>query len=697
MNRGNFALEGDEELKRNCCGLRGRGFDDFSREDLRDIILHKNKVIADLEKHAYSYGSASWIENLNRGLKKAKQIKDKVDKKPPKESEADFRKRLEDFDKERDAPTEEWGADELNGGVLTQAKVNAAGDTYRHLSENSDDLNAQVARFSLAQLTDLEEMIDYFLPSPAIGEDTKAFYLQLKPIITREIQAKTVEMARDSMSAREATGNGLFDDIAAALPSYQKEKKEAYDKLPEEEKRKLETERKRSIAAKRAELIKEAEQKAIKYLDEDKDKPYYEKSLKVKLGNLTREQYIQNFKDKRAKSFDEAKGGAAAPTPTEPKISPVAAAAAALQPVRTAIQKGIGDAIYGKETDPRKQKKGLLGISEEGKEESQKKVMKNIVVPIMKAAISLGTTTKDIANMIFNPDKYDDDMTELRIKRLKAEEAKAGIVRDKTNPMIIIRKPRGFWTAETSDPKEEAYNQKRAAWRGADNVFYIRVPNPIFAAKLRPSFKEFSDARVKLWTGVQQNDPKRSEDVDGTLKSLHDDEFIFIPEDRAKEIYGSLRQFVADKQDEGVAKGFEDLGFTKGQLKAFAKIDPRTLKGQELIDWKEEKLLLDRQQTENALKKVNKDIKDEEAKATPDQTRMTKMREAKVRVEKREKDLVSRGQQEFQDRMMFQTAEKAKRDAEYYAQQQAAAAAQHTQQTEEESDAVKEQAQEMDG
>ena len=57
MNRGNFALEGDEEMKRNCCGLRGRGFDDFSREDLRDIILHKNKVIEDLEEHAY--GSAS--------------------------------------------------------------------------------------------------------------------------------------------------------------------------------------------------------------------------------------------------------------------------------------------------------------------------------------------------------------------------------------------------------------------------------------------------------------------------------------------------------------------------------------------------------------------------------------------------------------------------------------------------------------
>ena len=222
-------------------GALGRGFDDFTRDDLRDIILHKNKVIADLEEHAY--GSASWIDNLNKGLKKANEIKGKVDKKPPKESEADFRKRLEDFDKERDAPSEEWGADELNG-------------------------------------------------------------------------------------------DGLFDDITAALPAYQKEKKDAYDKLPEAEKLKLETERKKSIAAKRAEMIKEAEQKAIKYLDEDKDKPYYEKSLKLKLGNLTREQYIQNFKDKRAKSFDEAKGGGpiqsilerrnrVQPLPLRPRTPPV--------------------------------------------------------------------------------------------------------------------------------------------------------------------------------------------------------------------------------------------------------------------------------------------------------------------------------------------------------------------------------------
>ena len=122
-----------------------------------------------------------------------------------------------------------------------------------------------------------------------------------------------------------------------------------------------------------------------------------------------------------------------------------------------------------------------------------------------------------------------------------------------------------------------------------------------------------------------------------------------MPENRAKDIYGKLRQFVAAKQDEGVAEGFDDLGWSKGSLKAFAKIDPRTLKGQELVDYRSLKLLLDRKQTENALKKVNKDIADETAKGEPDQTRLTKMREAKVRVEKRLKELDVRGQKEYQE------------------------------------------------
>ena len=590
MNRGNFALEGDDEAKRNCCGLRGRGFDDFSRQDLRDIILHKNKVIADLEKHAY--GSASWIDALNKGLKKANEMKKNA---PPKETDEEFRKRLEEFDK-GSAPTEAWGADELNG-------------------------------------------------------------------------------------------DGFFDDI---FKQRDKEAKENWDKKSPEEKVRAEIRQNVRVHQGQADFFNKRLYEKLAKLEADYESDLARRIADAKeMGRPVNESAISALRASRRKMAEDftkeiaALGGAAAPTPTEPKVSPVAAAAAVLAPVREKIQNGIGDAIYGKSDDPKKQKKGLLGISEEGKEESKKKVMKNIVVPIAKTAMALKTSIEDTANRIFNPDKYDADMKERRIKQIKRSEAEAGIVRDKENPSIIIRKPAGLWKSETSDPSEKAYNEERIASKQGKDVFYIRVPNPLFAAKLKPSFKELvNDAGVDLWTSVNQYTGRP--DVDGTLERLQNDPFIWIPEEGVKEKYAQLRQFVADKQDEEVAVGYEDEGWTKGDLKRFAKIDPRTLKGQELLEWKEGKLALDRAQTQNALEKVNKDIADEEAKEgrvlvvgerpttlKADQARLAKMREAKVRVEKRQKELVLRGQQEFKDRMMFENAEKAKRDVEYYAKQKA--------------------------
>jgi hypothetical protein len=485
-------------------------------------------VIEDLEEHAY--GSASWIENLNKGLKKANEIKRKIDKKPPKESDEDFRKKLEEFDKDKDAPTEAWGADELNG-------------------------------------------------------------------------------------------DGLFDDIKEGMKQREKDALAKWNKMSPQEKLRYEI------------------QENIATLGEERAK-WFNKSLYEKLAKL--------------------EGGAAPKAEPKPP-SGVAVAAEALKPVREAIQNGIGDALYGKSDDPKKQKKGLLGISEEGKEESKKKVMKNIVVPIVKTATALGKNVKDIANKIFNPDQYDADMKEERIKEIKRDEAKAGIVRDKENPMIIIRKPAGLWTAETTDPTEEAYYTKRIASRKPEDVFYVRVPNPIFAAKLRPSFQELGKAgfvkqvgnerQLDLWTGVNQFE--KNEDIDGTLKSLHDDEFIWLPENRAKDIYGKLRQFVQSKEDAKEVAGFEDTGITKGFMKQIASIDPRTLKGQDLIDYKQSKLRIDDATASASLKKVDKDIKDEMAKATPDQARLTKMREARERVIKRQQELAKRGQTEFQEAMAY--------------------------------------------
>ena len=626
----------EPEDKLNCCGFReGGGFEDFTRNDLRDIILHKNKVIADLEKHAY--GSASWIDALNKGLKKANEIKGKVDKKPPKESDEEFRKRLEEFDK-GSAPTEAWGADELDGGGVVVSKEpsreppreppkepplvradgsNAAEITAGALTPEQKTIIKNALEYANEQATRATGWNDRMYPAELdrwVAIFRQNVSPELRPVVDENMPLIR-QIANMRPDLRENYIDGIVDDIGRSL------------------------------------------NRAISSSGKKPDAVY--------------------------KQIKRSYGGAAAPTPTEPKVSPVAAAAAVLAPVREKIQNGIGDALYGKSDDPKKQKKGLLGISEEGKEESKKKVMKNIVVPIVKTAAAFGKSVKDTANRIFNPDQYDADMKEERIKRIKRSEAEAGIVRDKENPMLIIRKPAGLWNSETTDPSEKAYNEERIAHKGGKDVFYIRVPNPLFAAKLKPSFKELvNDAGVELWTSVNQYTGRP--DVDGTLERLQNDPFIWIPEEGVKEKYAQLRQFVADKQDEEVAVGYEDEGWTKGDLKRFAKIDPRTLKGQELLEWKEGKLALDRAQTQNALEKVNKDIKDEEAREgrflmvgqrpttdKADQARLAKMREAKVRVEKRQKELVLRGQQEFKDRMMFENAEKAKRDVEYYAKQKA--------------------------
>ena len=391
---------------------------------------------------------------------------------------------------------------------------------------------------------------------------------------------------------------------------------------------------------------------------------------------------------------DELDGGGAAPAAKPETPSAVAAAAAALQPVRTAIQNGIGDAIYGKSDDPKKQKKGLLGISEEGKEESKKKVMKNIVAPLAKTAMGLKKSMTDTWNLMFNQDQYNADMKAGLIKRIKKEEAEMGIVRDKTDPKLIVRKPRGLYKTETTDPEVESY--KPIAHRDDSakaKEFMIRVPNPLFGI-VKPTSKTLAEAGIKLWAGVNSF---KDDDIDYSLRALQNDKFMWIPEDRAKELYPKLRQFAADEQDKGLAEGFEDFGWTKGEMKQFAKIDPRTLTGIDLIDWRTAKLLQDKQVTKNALEKVTKDIAEEEKGKTiirgerpvriePDQARLTKMREAKVRVEKRMADLEERGRQDFKDMMMFAEADKAKRDQEYYAKQSADAMAKQTEDQAEEAE-----------
>ena len=348
-------------------------------------------------------------------------------------------------------------------------------------------------------------------------------------------------------------------------------------------------------------------------------------------------------------------GAGAAPVPTEPTISPFAAAATALQPIRTAIQNGIGDAIYGKEDDPKKQRKGLLGISEEGKEESKKKVMKNIVVPIAKVAMELKQDVEDTANMLFNKDKYESDMKARKLKKNLAWERGKGIVRDKTDDMLIVRKPRGIWTGLTSNPQDEAYAFGSI---GEDDKFYVRVPNPLFGIwekiNKKPSYSDFKKFGILLPWSVQARGGE-------TITKELEDEFIFLPEEGVKEFYAKLTAWgrsELDKTPEGIARLRQ-----KGVKELLSK-DPRTLKGNELRTWKLVKAQEDKKTVEGAKTKVEADIKAEEAKETPDTEKLAKMKAAKERVLQKEKEMVLRGQEEFKRSDEYKAAvANAKKDA----------------------------------
>ena len=348
-------------------------------------------------------------------------------------------------------------------------------------------------------------------------------------------------------------------------------------------------------------------------------------------------------------------GAGAAPVPTEPKISPFAAAATALQPVRTAIQNGIGDAIYGKEDDPKKQRKGLLGISEEGKEESKKKfkknvvapIMKNVVVPIVTTALEMKQDIEDTANMIFNPDKYESDMKERKINQIKKSEREVGIVRDKENPMLIIRKPQAFWTALTSNPEEVAYDTQTVFPKNPSfGDFYVRVPNPLFGIwekiKKKPSYQDFSKYNILLPWAVQLEYTADGGKHTPLTKEL-EDEFIFLPEKGLKEFYEKLKLWGRKQLEftpEGQAKKkAEDRAF-------FLSKDPRTLSAIDQTFYKKYKREDEEKTLVAAKKKVEADIKAEEAKEAPDTERLAKMKAAKERVLQKEKEFVLRGQEE---------------------------------------------------
>ena len=581
-----------EEEEYNCCGLYGRGENEemeddpcwdgyemigtkmkkgrevpncvpvgegkpFTKKQLTKIILDKNKVIADLEENAYG------------------------------------------------------GADELEGGVMTQAKLNSGSDTLRHLWENRKELAAQVARFSLSQLTDVEEVIEYYLPKPSIGAVTKEFYRELQPVIKREIQAKVVDMARGMM------GEGFWDDVRKGL---------------------------------------------VKHNERKKTTPISEEDWKKQM---------EDFKaPTEAWGADELNGGAAAAKPTPP--SGVAAAAEALQPVRTAIQNGIGDLIYGKETDPRKQKKGLLGISEEGKEESKKKVIKNIVVP----AVTLFNDTWDGA---FDPEKLkkrrtDESLAEGRKTAIKVAERDGYMYKTPDGKYTydagemnarneVVRKPRNakIWVV-TNPAKNVGYYRYDMEGKAQGVSPYIKIPNLIKEAGKYYTIDDLKKNNIPFFIPVDRLSTQPQAENEEKWRGGFEGDELWVPEDKAREIFQSLNQYKVKMDEEKERKYYESL----------TEVEKR--------EYREKKALeKDTGMTEAAKAKVAKDIADEEAKENPDTERLAKMKAAQEKVRVKGVDNFYKGQTQgkqvseriYGDNMRKDAAERQASDA----QEQADAAA----------------------
>ena len=297
--------------------------------------------------------------------------------------------------------------------------------------------------------------------------------------------------------------------------------------------------------------------------------------------------------------------------------------ATALQPVRTAIQNGIGDAIYGAETDPRKQKKGLLGISEEGKEESKKKVIKNIVVP----AVTLFNDTWDA---VFDPEKlkkrrFDESVAKARAAGAKSSEEDGYIYKRADGKYTyenatdnvqneVIRRPRGYkrwvvknakyntgyWSYDVEGPKQGVSP-------------YIKIPNPIKEAGKYYTVDELKQNNIPYFIPVSRvSDSPHNEE---TWRGGFEGDEIWVPEDKAREIYQALNQYKVKRAEEKERAYYESL----------SEVEKK--------EYRENKALeKENAMTEAAKAKVEKDIADEEAKENPDTERLAKMKAAQERV-----------------------------------------------------------------
>ena len=336
-----------------------------------------------------------------------------------------------------------------------------------------------------------------------------------------------------------------------------------------------------------------------------------------KITPISKEDWKKQMEDFKAPTenwgADELYGGAAAKV--EAKPSPVAAAAAALQPVRTAIQNKVGDLIYGAETDPKKQRKGLLGISEEGKEASKKKVIKNIVKPLM-----------DGWNQLFNPDKVKEEAAARGRAEAKKAKAKAGwlyempdgtydvllgLTTDDPNAKLV-RQPRRYRRWVVRNAKYNTGYWVDDSDEGAPP--YIKIPNPIKGIKPNYTIDELKKNNIPFFVPV--NRVNKTTDNEEVWRGLFEGDEIWVPQDNtASVLYQRLNEFKNKMAEEKERAYYESLSEVEKQ------------------EYRENKAIeKDTGMTEAAKAKVEKDIADEEAKEKPDTERLAKMKAAQERV-----------------------------------------------------------------
>ena len=608
-----------EEEEYNCCGLYGRGENEQMEDDPcwegYEMIGTKMKKGREVPNCVPVKGEGFW-DDVRKGL-----VKHNERKKSKPISEEEWKKQMEDFK----APTEAWGADELEGGVMTQQKLDRVGMTIRHLSANrGEQLNEEVAKFSLAQLAELEEVIEYFLPKPHIGADTKEFYRELLPVIKREIQAKTVEMSGKG----DAPPAGAIEvpNMENFIRLFSLGNKDTATKLDNA----IYGNGKSFTKAQLTKIILD-KNKVIADLEENAyggaDVPYSVEGHKQVLRNM-------GYSEQDIAELVPQMGGAEATPP-----SGIGAVADALQPVRTAIQNKVGDLIYGAETDPRKQRKGLLGISEEGKEESKKKVIKNIVVPVV-------TFFNDTWDSVFDPEKLKN-----RREAESAEKGRRAGIESAERDGYVYKTPDGKYTYEAYNKDTKARNevirkprvakrwvQKNAKYNtgywsydmeGKAQGFspYIEIPNPIKEAGVYYTVDDLKKNNIPFFIPVDRLSTQPQAENEEKWRGGFEGDKLWVPEDKAREIFQSLNQYKAKIEEEKERKYYESL--TEVEKK----------------EYRERKALeRDTGMTEAAKAKVAKDIADEEAKENPDTERLAKMKAAQERVRVKGVDNFWKGQ-----------------------------------------------------